>query len=83
MLVCLHFQLPDLDGHRNLRVGVAPPFRPTISLRSIVGLNGGLGLRGFLQTKIYTTSEFDDYMDRSLEPKFVDHNRLTLNRIHL
>ena len=36
-------------------VGVAPPFRPTISLRAIVGLNGGLGLRGFLQTKIYTT----------------------------
>ena len=55
VLVCLHFQLPDLDGHRNLRVGVAPPFRPTISLRYIVGLNGGLGLRGFLQTKIYTT----------------------------
>ena len=36
-------------------VGVAPPFRPTISLRAIVGVNGGLGLRGFLQTKIYTT----------------------------
>jgi len=46
VLVGLHFQLPDLDGHRNPRVGVAPPFRPTIPLRSIVGLNGGLGLRG-------------------------------------
>jgi len=35
-------------------VGVAPPFRPTILLRAIVGPNGGLGLRGFLQTKIVT-----------------------------
>jgi len=46
VLIGSHPQLPDLDGHCNPRVGGATPFRPTIPLRSIVGLNGRLGLRG-------------------------------------
>jgi hypothetical protein len=59
-------------------VGVAPPFRPTISLRAIVGLNGGLGLRGFLQTKIYTTRE------RLQTNRFSGHRRAQVlrNRLH-
>jgi len=62
VLIGSHPQLPDLDGHCNPRVGGATPFRPTIPLRSIVGLNGRLGLRGsyrqrFTLPKIFSIIE--------------------------
>ncbi len=46
-----HLQFPVLGGHHKPREGESPPVRPTIPLRSIVGLTGGLGLRNFYRQR--------------------------------
>jgi hypothetical protein len=64
----------------------APPVRQMIPLRSIICLTGGLGLRGLLQTKIYTTSYWMIYnvmgaMLPAQRAKFSGHQALLVTNV--